>query len=109
MAHAEPMAGPQHRVARWDGNVLAVSDASGRTRMTGLVERRALPVRRPAAHVVSPHLLRRTEAEHPLVRGWQAKTDGRVVPDEAACRRLTLYRLHLYPTMPGAAAPTGTG
>lgn len=82
----------------WDGNVLAAVDDAGRTRLTGLVDGERYLYGDRLVDFVSPLLLRRIEdhPEHPFVQGYQAESDEQIVFDEAARRRLTLYRLHLY-------------
>jgi aminoglycoside phosphotransferase (APT) family kinase protein len=82
----------------WDGNLLAAVDTSGTTRLTGLVDGERHLYGDCLLDLVSPCLLRRIEDEpqHPFLRGYVAESNEPFVFDEAACRRLTLYRLHLY-------------
>ncbi|RLP98488.1 phosphotransferase family protein [Micromonospora sp. CV4] len=82
----------------WDGNVLAAPDPDGRLRLSGLVDGERFLFGDPLLDLVSPLLFRRIEdePEHPLLRGYRAATTEPLVLDAAACRRLGLYRLHLY-------------
>jgi aminoglycoside phosphotransferase (APT) family kinase protein len=82
----------------WDGNVLAARDSAGALRMTGLVDGERYLFGDPLMDLVSPALYRRIEDEpdHPLLLGYAAAAGSPPVLDEAARRRLTLYRLYLY-------------
>jgi hypothetical protein len=82
----------------WDGHVLAVPDAAGVPRMTGLVDGERYLFGDPLLDLVSPALYRRIEdePEHPFLLGYTAATRPPLVLDGAARRRLALYRLHLY-------------
>ncbi|RKN47878.1 phosphotransferase family protein [Micromonospora endolithica] len=82
----------------WDGNVLAAPDAGGELRMCGLVDGERWLFGDPLLDLVSPLLFRRAEDEpaHPFLRGYAEATGAPALPDEAARRRLALYRLHLY-------------
>lgn len=86
----------------WDGNVLASGD-----RLTGLVDGERHLYGDPLLDLVSPALFRRIEDEpgHPFLRGYPVDLD------DAACTRLTLYRIHLYLLMitegPSRGIPVG--
>ncbi|GIJ46475.1 phosphotransferase [Virgisporangium aliadipatigenens] len=81
----------------WDGNVLAVTDDGGGLALGGLVDGERYLFGDPLVDFVSPALRRRIEdePEHPFVRGYESVA-GPVRFDNAARRRLALYRLHLY-------------
>jgi aminoglycoside phosphotransferase (APT) family kinase protein len=82
----------------WDGNVLSAPDEHGALRMTGLVDGERFLYGDPLMDLVSPLLYRRVEDEprHPLLLGYAGARGRSLVLDEAARRRLVLYRLHLY-------------
>lgn len=82
----------------WDGNVLATVDAAGVQRLSGLVDGERHLFGDPLIDFVSPALFRRIEEEpdHPFLVGYADATGGPVLFDGSACRRLTLYRIHLY-------------
>jgi aminoglycoside phosphotransferase (APT) family kinase protein len=81
----------------WDGNVLAVTDDDGGLTLGGLVDGERYLYGDPLMDFVSPALRRRIEDEpgHPFVRGYESVA-GPLRLDNAARRRLALYRLHLY-------------
>ncbi|HWG24669.1 aminoglycoside phosphotransferase family protein [Actinospica sp.] len=82
----------------WDGNALCAADADGRWGLAGLVDGERFLFGDPLVDFVSPALFRRIEQEpeHPFVLGY-ASVAGRPVTFTAReCRRLELYRLHLY-------------
>jgi aminoglycoside phosphotransferase (APT) family kinase protein len=82
----------------WDGNVLAAPDATGRLRLTGLVDGERYLFGDPLMDLVSPVLFRRIEDEpdHPFLHGYAEAVGAPVRFDAAARRRLALYRMHLY-------------
>ncbi|MET8373145.1 aminoglycoside phosphotransferase family protein [Micromonospora profundi] len=91
----------------WDGNLLAEpepepaeadADTAGTLRLRGIVDGERFLFGDPLMDLVSPVLYRRIEddPDHPFLRGYRAAAPGPVVFDEAALRRLSLYRLHLY-------------
>jgi aminoglycoside phosphotransferase (APT) family kinase protein len=82
----------------WDGNVLASVDASGGTRLTGLVDGERYLFGDALMDFVSPVLFRRIEdePEHPFLRGYADATGTRLTLDAPTRRRLALYRMHLY-------------
>jgi aminoglycoside phosphotransferase (APT) family kinase protein len=82
----------------WDGNVLADGDGNGGLRMTGLVDGERYLYGDPLMDLVSPAPYRRIEDEpgNPFLLGYRAASGSPLILDDAARRRLTLYRLHLY-------------
>ncbi|MFI5925308.1 phosphotransferase family protein [Micromonospora sp. NPDC051543] len=91
----------------WDGNVLAEPGAEPETgrdagppalRLRGIVDGERFLFGDPLMDLVSPLIFRRVEDEpdNPFLRGYRAAATDPVVFDEAALRRLSLYRLHLY-------------
>jgi aminoglycoside phosphotransferase (APT) family kinase protein len=81
----------------WDGNVLAAPDGAGAAHLSGLVDGERFLFGDPLIDLVSPVLFRRieNEPEHPFLGGY-AHRSGRPTFDDAALRRLSLYRVFLY-------------
>jgi aminoglycoside phosphotransferase (APT) family kinase protein len=82
----------------WDGNVLATPDSTGTHRLTGLVDGERYLFGDALMDFVSPALYRRIENEpsHPFLLGYAEATGTAIRLDQAARRRLALYRMHLY-------------
>ncbi|WP_232521455.1 phosphotransferase family protein [Micromonospora phaseoli] len=82
----------------WDGNVLAEPVTAGALRLRGIVDGERFLFGDPLMDLVSPLLYQRAEdnADHPFLRGYREAAVDPLVLDEAARRRLSLYRLHLY-------------
>ncbi|MET8527112.1 aminoglycoside phosphotransferase family protein [Micromonospora sp. NPDC005172] len=82
----------------WDGNVLAEPETDGNLRLRGIVDGERFLFGDPLMDLVSPLIYRRAEDEpnNPFLRGYRAAAGHPVLFDEAALRRLSLYRLHLY-------------
>jgi aminoglycoside phosphotransferase (APT) family kinase protein len=82
----------------WDGNVLGLAGPDGVPHLSGVVDGERYLYGDPLVDFVSPAILRRLEdePEHPFRRGYEAVAGAPIVFDEAARRRLALYRLHLY-------------
>ncbi|MFY1616704.1 phosphotransferase family protein [Micromonospora sp. WMMD736] len=82
----------------WDGNVLAEPGTDGNLHLRGIVDGERFLFGDPLMDLVSPLIYRRVEDEpdNPFLRGYRATATDPVVFEEAALRRLSLYRLHLY-------------
>jgi aminoglycoside phosphotransferase (APT) family kinase protein len=85
----------------WDGNVLAEPEAGpepAALRLRGIVDGERFLFGDPLMDLVSPLIYRRAEdePENPFLSGYRAAAGHPVLFDEAALRRLSLYRLHLY-------------
>jgi aminoglycoside phosphotransferase (APT) family kinase protein len=82
----------------WDGNLLVERGPDGAWRLCGLVDGERFLYGDPLMDIVAPAMFGQIEREpdHPFLRGYAGYVAVPVALDERACRRLALYRMHLY-------------